>query len=164
MNANLILPRLWLGNRLAAQDPDFLQRNNITVVFNCTKDLPFHPSVLRKYRLPVDDNLAAEEIANMEKWGPEATYKVLSEYNSGQNILIHCFAGMQRSAALMAMTLIVLTKQPSDSVINFIRSKRPIAFFPGQNFGKAIRGFESTFKGAPPPSKPPPINLISDNF
>ena len=107
--ATLIIPRLWLGNRVAAADADFLQKNNITVVFNCTIDLPFQQNVLRKYRLPVDDNLQATEIANMEQWAPEAVYKVLAEYNSGRNILIHCYAGMQRSAALMAMTLIVLT-------------------------------------------------------
>ena len=146
-NANLVYPRLWLGNRLAAADPDFLRNNDITVVFNCTKDLPFHPSVPNKYRLPVDDNLEPVEIANMERWGPEAVYKVLAEYKQGKNILIHCFAGMQRSAALLAMTLIVLTGQSSENVIKFIRSKRPIAFFPGENFGKSIRGFEHTYAG-----------------
>ena len=145
-SATLIVPRLWLGNRVAAADEEFLRKNNITVVFNCTKDLPFHPSVLRRYRLPVDDNLEAAEIANMELWAPEAVYKVLAEYNNGQNILIHCFAGMQRSAALMAMTLLVLTKQSSEEVIAYIRSKRAIAFFPGQNFGKAIRGFEQSYR------------------
>jgi protein tyrosine phosphatase len=144
-NANLILPRLWLGNRIAASDPDFLKSNNITVVFNCTKDLPFHPSVLRKYRLPVDDNLQAQEIANMELWAPEAVYKVLQEYSRGSNILIHCFAGMQRSAALMAMTMVVLTKQPSEKIRNFIRAKRPVAFFPFTNFDKSIKGFEKSY-------------------
>ena len=147
-HATLILPRLWLGNRVAAADGEFLRRNNITVVFNCTKDLPFYPSVLRKYRLPVDDNLQNQEISNMEKWAPEAVYKVLAEYARGENILIHCFAGMQRSAALMAMLLIVITKQPSEKVIEFIRSKRPIAFFPGQNFGRAIRAFEQRYKAS----------------
>lgn len=146
-NATLIIPRIWLGNRLAAADPDFLQKNNITAVFNCTKDLPFHPSALRKYRLPVDDNLEPVEIANMERWAPEAVYKVLNEYKQGNTILIHCFAGMQRSAALLAMTLMVMTRKPTEEIVAFIRSKRVIAFFPGENFGKAMRGFERTLKG-----------------
>jgi hypothetical protein len=144
--ANLILPRLWLGNRVAASDGEFLRKNNITVVFNCTKDLPFHPSVLRKYRLPVDDNLEAQEIDNMERWAPEAVYKVLAEYNRGNTILIHCYAGMQRSAALMAMTLVVLTKRSVDDIVRFIKEKRPIAFTPGKNFGKSIYGFERLYK------------------
>jgi hypothetical protein len=54
--ANLIIPRLWLGNKKAAEDTTFLQENNINVVFNCTKTLPFAPCVERQYRVPVDDN------------------------------------------------------------------------------------------------------------
>ena len=146
MSADLIIPRLWLGNKVAAADPDFLRNNNITTVFNCTKTLPFDPSVSRKYRLPVDDNLEPVEILNMERWGPEAVYKVVAEYRKGQSILIHCHAGMQRSAALMAMVLITLTQKPADEVMAYIRSKRSIAFFPGANFDASIRGFERTFR------------------
>jgi predicted protein tyrosine phosphatase len=144
--ANLILPRLWLGNREASIDPEFLQKHHISVVFNCTKDLPFTDLPVKKYRVPVDDNLQKQELDNMETWGPEAVYKVLAEYHRGETILIHCFAGMQRSAAIMAMTLIVLSDKPADTVIAFIRSKRPIAFFPGENFGRSIRGFEGTWR------------------
>lgn len=144
--AQLIIPRLWLGDRNSAADGKFLRNNNITVVFNCTKDLPFHSSVTRRYRLPVDDNLEPEEIENMERWAPEAVYKVLAEYNSGRSILIHCHAGMQRSAALMTMTLHVLSGHPIDGLVEFIQNKRPIAFRPGKNFGKAMYGFETLCK------------------
>lgn len=144
--ANLILPRLWLGNRESSMNPEFLRKNHISVVFNCTKDLPFTTLPVKKYRVPVDDNLQEQELRNMEKWGPEAVYKVLAEYHKGETILIHCFAGMQRSAAIMAMTLIVLADKPSETVIAYIRSKRPIAFFPGENFGRSIRGFEQTWR------------------
>ena len=34
--ADEILPGLWLGNRQASQDTDWLQREKITVVFNAT--------------------------------------------------------------------------------------------------------------------------------
>ena len=53
------------GNAKASMDEDFLRRNNIVVVFNCTKNLPFSPSIPIKYRIPVDDNLKEEEIRNM---------------------------------------------------------------------------------------------------
>ena len=61
-NANMIIPRLWLGNKNAAADATFLKENNIRVVFNCTKTLPFEESVVHKIRLPVDDNLEPQEI------------------------------------------------------------------------------------------------------
>lgn len=147
-HAQEILPRLWLGNKHAALDDDFLRQNNINVVFNCTKDFPFSPRVLRKYRVPVDDNLQPVEIAHMEQWGPEISYKIIAEYNRGERILVHCHAGMQRSAAAVAMTLIAMTRASADDVMKFIRQKRPVAFFPVANFDKAIRGFERSFATA----------------
>ena len=145
-DANMILPRLWLGNRNSALDDDFLQKNNITVIFNCTKDLPFSHFPTRKYRVPVDDNLQHHEIENMERWAPEIVYKVVSEYNQGRNVLIHCYAGVQRSAAVTAMTLIALSNKSTDEIISYIREKRPVAFFPMANFEKSIRGFERSWK------------------
>jgi len=141
-HATLILPRLWLGNKVAALDDDFLMDKNISVVFNCTKDLPFSKLPLKKYRVPVDDNLQASEIKNMTDWSPEIVYKVLNEYNKGETLLIHCYAGMQRSAAVMAMALIVMKRKSSEETIEFIREKRPIAFFPQANFGRSIVSFE----------------------
>ena len=145
-NANQILPRLWLGNKSASVDMEFLQRNSITVVFNCTKNLPFSSTITKKYRVPIDDNLEEIEIANLEKWAPEIVYKIRKEYAAGRTILIHCHAGIQRSAAVMAMTLIVLLGEPLSNIMAYIRSKRPVAFFPRANFLEAMRGFEASWK------------------
>lgn len=147
-NATLILPRLWLGNKKAAADTAFLRSNNISVVFNCTKELPFDSSVLRRYRVPVDDNLQPAEIDNMLNWSSEIVYKLIAEYKRGNTVLVHCHAGMQRSAAVVAMMMVAVYKQSVDDVVGYIRSKRPIAFFPAINFDRAIRGFEANFHQA----------------
>jgi dual specificity phosphatase 12 len=144
--AHEIVPRIWLGNKNAASDPDWLKTHGITVVFNCTKDYPFHHSILRQYRLPVDDNLEASEIQNMYDWAPETQYKLISEYKRGETILVHCHAGMQRSAAVVAMFLIAMHGMTPASAIAYIKQKRPIAFFPSANFGKSIQAFEGDMK------------------
>lgn len=144
-NANEIIPRVWLGNRHAAVDGPWLQRNNITVVFNCTKDLPYHDSIKKRYRVPVDDNLEAVEINNMTKWSPEIAYKVIKEYKAGHNILIHCAAGMQRSAAVLTIFLITLTGENAPILMSHIRRKRAIAFVPQANFRKSIEYYDSLF-------------------
>ena len=144
-HANLILPRLWLGDKKSSTDPDFLKTAGITTVFNATKDLPFSPLVQRKYRVPVDDNLQPAEIKNMAEWSPEIVYKLVNEYNQGSVILIHCYAGMQRSAAIMAMTLIALSGHPASQVMPYIRSRREVAFFPSANFLQSILGFEKYY-------------------
>ena len=144
-NANEIIPRVWLGNRFAALDGKWLQANNITVVFNCTKDLDFHESIRHRYRVPVHDNLQAEEINNMTRWSPEIAFKVLREYKSGKNILIHCAAGMQRSAAVLTIFLITLTGERAPPLMSHIRRKRAIAFVPQANFRKSIEYYDALY-------------------
>ena len=145
-DADLILPGLWLGNGKASMSEKFLIENKITTVFNCTKDLPFHSSIKRRYRVPVDDNLRSEEIRNLELWSYEIVYKIKKEYNNKQNILIHCYAGMQRSAASVAMFLIATQRMSADDAITFLKSKRPIVFFPAPNFYDAIKGFQKSYE------------------
>jgi protein tyrosine/serine phosphatase len=141
--AHEIVPRLWLGNKDAAADIEWLQSHDITVVFNCTKTLPFASIISKQYRLPVDDNLQAEEIRNMYEWAAETEAKLVREYKAGANILVHCHAGMQRSAAVVAMFLMSMFGMTADEAMVFIREKRAIAFFPSANFERAIRRWEA---------------------
>jgi len=143
--ADEILPGLWLGDRRAATSPEWLQEHSIKTVFNCTKDIPYVPSVQRKYRVPVDDNLQADEIRNLELWSFEVVMKMTREYKTGQPMLVHCAAGMQRSAACVALFLIATKGMTVDEAIAFIQSKRPIAFRPSANFRKALDGFYKAF-------------------
>jgi len=148
-SADEILPGLWIGNKGASRDREFLAKNKITAIFNCTKDLIFDSSVKNLYRVPLDDNLEAEEIRNMELWAPEISYKIASEMRraeaSGEGVLIHCYAGMQRSAGSVAMYLIAMKGLTADEAMALIKEKRPIAFTPRANFEDAIRGFEAMF-------------------
>ena len=144
-NAHEIIPRLWLGNIRDSTDEDFIHRNNIQVVFNCTKNLPFSPSIPIKYRIPVDDNLQEEEIRNMELWSSEIAFKIIAEYMKGHSILVHCMAGMQRSAAAVAFTLIVYQQIHALDAMRYIKGIRDIAFTPRANFGRSIDYFDRQF-------------------
>lgn len=146
-DADEILPNLWLGNARASMDDAFINYNNITVVFNCTKNLPFSPIIPVKYRIPVDDNLQEEEIRNMELWSAEISYKIISEYKEGKAILVHCMAGMQRSAASIAFMLIAYLNMHAMDSMKYIKDRRSIAFHPRANFGRAIDYFDRKFHG-----------------
>jgi protein tyrosine/serine phosphatase len=141
--ADLIVPRLWLGNKHASMDENFLRQHGIKTIFNCTKDLPFHHTMRRRYRVPIDDNLEEEEIRNMELWSFETIYKLLLEYKQGHTILVHCAAGMQRSAAVVAMFLMVVTGMKHEDAMFYIKDRRPIAFHQSANFIRSIQGFEN---------------------
>ena len=145
-NAHEIVPGLWLGNSKAAGDSKWLAQKKITVVFNATKDLPFSPTIKKQYRIPVDDNLQADEIRNMTLWSQEAVYKILEEHlKNKQNVLVHCAAGMQRSASLVAMYLIATKGMGWQQAITFVQGIRPIAFRPSPNFKASIIEFDKTY-------------------
>lgn len=144
-DAHEIIPGIWLGNERSSQDTVFLQGNRITVVFNCTKTSPFHPAIPVQYRLPIDDNLREEEIRNLELWSMEVAHKLMREYLAGNRILVHCFAGMQRSAATVAIFLIAFKRMRAEEAMAFVKERRPIAFHGGANFGRAIAHFEQKF-------------------
>lgn len=146
-DANEILPKLWLGNAKASMNEEFIQNNRIEVVFNCTKNLPFSSMIPIKYRVPVDDNLEETEIRNMELWSSEIAYCIMSEYKSGRTILVHCMAGMQRSAASVAFLLISFLNMHALDAMKLIKEKRPIAFYPRANFGRAIDYFDRKYHG-----------------
>jgi dual specificity phosphatase 12 len=146
-NANEIIPRIWLGNAKASMDENFIRQNQISVVFYCTKNLPFSPIIATKYRIPVDDNLEEDEIRNMELWSSEIAFKIMAEFLAGKTILIHCMAGMQRSAASVAFFLIAYEKMRALDAMKLIKSRRSIAFFPRANFGRSIDFFDREFHG-----------------
>ena len=144
-DAHEIVPGIWLGNQRAALNDKWLKDKHISVVFNASKNIPFSTTIKKQYRIPVDDNLQPEEIRNMTLWSHEAVYKILKEHNQRNPILVHCAAGMQRSAALVAMLLIATRGYSWHQAINYIQGIRPIAFRPAPNFKDSIIAFDKSY-------------------
>ena len=144
-DAHEIVPGIWLGNKRASENEKWMKEKGITVVFNATKDIPFCPAIKKQYRIPVDDNLQPEEIRNMTLWSQEAVYKIMKEHNNGNNLLIHCAAGMQRSAALVAMFLIATRGFSWQQAITYTQGIRPIAFRPSPNFRDSLMEFDKSY-------------------
>lgn len=164
--ANEVIPRIFLGNVDASKDRDFLIRNNISVIVNCTKDLPniyeplfLHDSVenapqdvkewiqrntIQYYRIAVDDNSREEEIQLFERESKKILGPVMQEYRAGKSILIHCLAGSQRSASFLAIWMMVLFQRRFEEIKDYIVSQRPQAFLFGRqvNFQEAISNIE----------------------
>lgn len=115
-NADEILPDLWLGNYHSALDTDFLKTNGINLIINCTQSCPFvyelsekPESLTETYRIPVNDSLLEADFIRMERYLRVVIPLLLRKYTiEKRKILVHCHAGKQRSAIVLAALLKVL--------------------------------------------------------
>lgn len=171
-NVDLIIPNLWLGNYHAALDHDFITSNNIDVIVNCTPDIPFisdnnnnHINKIHKIRVPVYDSQLEKDFILMEQYLKMILPILHKAYKDNKKILIHCYAGKQRSAIVVASLLYLMSTLPNskhhilphlsidlnniildkqsliNSIFYFIVNKRPQAF----TYGFRIN-FNSSFK------------------
>lgn len=155
-----ILDTLWLGNAKNALDTSFISTNNITVVVNCTKDIPFISSIPFKYRIPVNDDLQPQSFQEMYVAMCYIIPILAKHIDNGDNILIHCYAGMQRSAIVTLGLLTELTYKsvfkdvvPNDESINqycnnltrYLSSCRSIVFTPEMNFKDSYLHWLNTY-------------------
>lgn len=146
-----ILENLWLGNGQDALNPQFINQYRINVVVNCTPNIPFNKGIPFKYRIPVNDDLQEQSFTQMYVAMTHIIPVLVKHINRGDRILIHCYAGMQRSAIVTLGLLTALsfnqtfsngiTEQSLANYINSIKQYmsdcRPIVFTPGMNFKKS---------------------------
>lgn len=144
-NATEIIPGLWVGNQTAAKDPLFFEKFHIQAVINCTKELPnsFSQTVLY-FRVPIDDSGKTEDINKMTQYLPLAIQFLKHQHIiANKHVLIHCHAGIQRSATVAAAYLHSCFNKSIPEAIHQIVRHRPIAFFGGThfNFKESLKAF-----------------------
>jgi dual specificity MAP kinase phosphatase len=147
-NAHRITDRLWLGNHLAARDEAFINSNNISLVVNCTKDIPYptfyNKRVMKTFRIAIDDIDTSDNVGVLSSNMDRCLEAVRAAVKRGENVLVHCYAGVSRSATTMACYLVRYYSFRHDLAIIYIRSKRPVAFYPRPVFIEFLRGYEHT--------------------
>ena len=143
-NQNEIIKNLWVGNYKSAVDVDFLTKNNIKLIINLSKNINFVSlNNIYKYRIPIHDNLSNESDIGMINHF-DKSYSLIDNYlKNNEGILIHCKAGIQRSATLAALYLMKKYKINSKKAMQIVKSKRKIAFYIRPNFIKVFNHFDS---------------------
>lgn len=130
-----ILPNMWLGNIYAALNVEFLKDNKISCIINCTDSCPFTEDITcKKIRIPIKDNGKEEEIHKMYTVLDKATtlvYDLLHKHR----ILIHCYAGKQRSVAVVLAFLMKYANFTLQEAIDVLRKKKSRI---GINFSQAL--------------------------
>ena len=145
-----IIPNLYIGNIDSANNLSFIKDKKIKVIINCSKQIPnFFESQkeqlnLEYYRLPVADSLLDEDIKDMEILLPQFVNIINNALLENKPVLVHCYAGRQRSACLIAAYLIYKYKYSLDEVYKFILLKRKEAFHYGKsfNFNRSLLNYQ----------------------
>lgn len=132
---------LFLGN--ISQLTDVLPSlNENDVIVNCTRNLNYSTSV-KVIRIAVDDDESNESFQIMYNRLLSVVLFMINEISSGKNFYVHCKMGQQRSAAVCAAYLMLKYNMKVDDAINFIKSKKPDAFFFKANFLPVLQSWSS---------------------
>lgn len=127
-----IVPSLWLGGAGEARELS----PGMAMVVNCTDDQPFWNPAARNFRLSVRDTGEVQESVKLYNMlSDDVLFETIeATLNAGQHVLVHCRAGQQRSAAVVACYLVWKAGVDPFHAMSMVRAKRPEAFFGGANF------------------------------
>ena len=138
-----ILPDfLFLGDRVTASDLDRLTTLRITHILNCTEDVSnfFETSSphLRYLRIPVNDR--SEAAAEMASHFPRCV-EFLDECRAcGGRALVHCRAGVSRSATIVIGYLMQLQRWDLKASLHYVDKRRFVQ--PNSGFIQFLVGLE----------------------
>ncbi len=155
-SADEVVPGLWIGNQASAADINFLKKHDIKTIINCSTHIPFvehHKHKRVAVRIPVLDpgpfkSLGQKDIDKMYTALPKAISIIKKSIEKG-GVLVHCHAGMQRSAAVIVAYLAQFhfnnckPDEAYERAVSFLQEKRPRVFYHGWhvNFQSAIKKY-----------------------
>jgi protein-tyrosine phosphatase len=144
---NMIIPNLYLGNINEASNLDFLVKNNIKGIVNCTENEPYHNyfNNKKKYRLSVNDSREKE---NIEKFKTEIINGIDFIDNCiemNEAVYVHCYWGLMRSATIVTGYLVKKYKIPYKDAISIVQEKRPMALSSLYNFNEVLEYVEKKY-------------------
>ncbi|XP_004844408.1 dual specificity protein phosphatase 2 [Heterocephalus glaber] len=134
-----ILPFLYLGSCSHSSDLQGLRACGITAVLNVSASCPNHFEGLLRYKsIPVEDN----QMAEISVWFQEAIGFIDSVKNSGGRVLVHCQAGISRSATICLAYLIQSRRVRLDEAFDFVKQRRGV-ISPNFSFMGQLLQFET---------------------
>lgn len=132
---HLIEEGLYLGSLDAAKDLNLLRQHNITRVLSLLDTFRYFSPYegIEQMRIEIADSPSARIIDHV----PSGIRFISESQKSGQNILVHCAAGVSRSASMVIAYIMVKHSLDFESAKNFVKSKRG-CIWPNNGFQQQI--------------------------
>ncbi len=122
---SMILPNLYLGSAFNAYNKLHLEKNEINVIINITKEISNYYENYMKYtyyKYPILDN-DKEDITSILK---EAANTIDYHLARGDKVLVHCYMGASRSASVVIYYLMKYHNKELRHAIYHVKKHRPI--------------------------------------
>ncbi|MBN3272019.1 DUS4 phosphatase, partial [Polyodon spathula] len=134
-----ILPFLYLGSAYHASRKDMLDSLGITALLNVSSNCPNHFEGYYQYKcIPVEDNHKAD----ISSWFIEAIEYIDSIKSFNGRVLVHCQAGISRSATICLAYLMKKKLLKLEEAFEFVKQRRSI-ISPNFSFMGQLLQFES---------------------
>lgn len=146
MSVSEIVPNLWLGSIIIAKNNAFFQDHGIDIVVNCSTDIPFFSNFTKNVRVKVNDNEQLQEMNKMKQYLEVMGDFINRNLQNHKKILVHCYAGKQRSATIIAGYLMKYAEMSLEDAIASIQSKRASAFTPKPNFLQSLEEYKEVLE------------------
>ncbi|KAG6377395.1 hypothetical protein JVT61DRAFT_15191 [Boletus reticuloceps] len=116
-----IVPRLWIGNLPSALDVVSLKAKKIFSVVTAMRGRITINATFNKYQINIDDS-ADEDV--LVHFLPSISF-IQKELDKGRGVLVHCQAGLSRSATIVAAYLMYTRKLDPSAALDMIKALRP---------------------------------------
>ena len=136
----LVARNVWVGSAADAVDSKFLRDADISLIVNCTKNLNFLPGThTHNHRVGVDDDF--REVSPMVMKIPESVALIDTHLKNNRGVLIHCWAGMQRSCTIAAAYLMYKLGLPPSKAMAAVKKVKQEAFEPRPTFRTSLDAY-----------------------
>ncbi|KAL6116533.1 dusp16 [Pungitius sinensis] len=139
-----ILPHLYLGCQRDVLNKDLMQQNDIVYVLNASNTCPKPDFIPESHflRVPVNDSFCEKILP----WLDRSMDFIEKAKASNARVLVHCLAGISRSATIAIAYIMKRMDMPLDEAYRFVKEKRP-TISPNFNFLGQLLDFERRIKG-----------------
>ena len=116
-----IISNLWVGSIRAVSDVEALRQHNIHSVLSAMRGRVNLAETFTHFQIQLDDTDNADALA----FFPQCIAFIENELDAGRGVLVHCMAGMSRSATICCAYLMYAKQVDAQTALDMLVKARP---------------------------------------